>query len=120
MTVGFTGTRTGLSMRQSMLLQQVFNWLTKAGATTLLYGTHEAVALAADAEARDTAEKLGWEARPMYAAKGTELERDRELVKLASVLVAGPENDKEQLRSGTWATIRYARVRGIPIIMLPR
>lgn len=48
------------------------------------------------------------------------LKRDRKIVAIVDVLIAAPKTDKEVLRSGTWATIRYARKKSIPIITLPR
>jgi hypothetical protein len=57
---------------------------------------------------------------PHPAKKGFELQRDKEIVAAVDILIAAPRTDKEVLRSGTWATVRYARAKGIPIVMLPR
>ena len=43
------------------------------------------------------------------------LVRNRNIVKKIDLLLAFPFERKEQLRSGTWATIRYAKKAGIPI-----
>jgi hypothetical protein len=48
------------------------------------------------------------------------LVRNHHIVNAAEVLVAAPHVDAEELRSGTWATIRYARAKGIPVVMLSR
>lgn len=37
------------------------------------------------------------------------IERNHDIVQAVSVMVATPEQVEEQLRSGTWATVRYAR-----------
>lgn len=37
------------------------------------------------------------------------LERNREIVDAVDEMIAGPKELEEQLRSGTWATVRYAR-----------
>lgn len=37
------------------------------------------------------------------------LNRNRDIVKASNIMVATPGEDTEQLRSGTWATIRAAR-----------
>lgn len=37
------------------------------------------------------------------------LERNADIVNLCDLLIATPHTVEEQLRSGTWATIRYAR-----------
>ena len=47
------------------------------------------------------------------------LERDKDNVNESDYLWACPDG-KEKLRSGTWATVRYARIKGIPItIVMP-
>jgi len=43
------------------------------------------------------------------------LSRDRSIVRNSDVLVACPGQNSEQIRSGTWYTIRQARKRKIPI-----
>jgi hypothetical protein len=48
------------------------------------------------------------------------LARNDNIVASVRVLLAAPNSMTENLRSGTWATIRYARKKGIPIyIVLP-
>lgn len=60
------------------------------------------------------------EVRPLYPY----LERDkRMLVEVharaePSLLIAGPEGTREMLRSGTWATVRYARKIQLPRIIV--
>ena len=50
----------------------------------------------------------------------TFLERDEDIASKCSVLVACPAEPEEVLRSGTWATVRYARKYNTPrIILLP-
>jgi hypothetical protein len=46
------------------------------------------------------------------------LRRNRMIVDSCDVLVAAPKSQHEQIRSGTWATIRYARAKVKPIVML--
>jgi predicted Rossmann fold nucleotide-binding protein DprA/Smf involved in DNA uptake len=40
------------------------------------------------------------------------LDRNRDIVDAAAVLIAAPKEMTETLRSGTWATVRYARKQG--------
>jgi hypothetical protein len=47
------------------------------------------------------------------------LARNDKLVELADRLIAFPKTSKEVLRSGTWATIRRARKKGIPVDIYP-
>src|SRR5262245_4866519 len=42
------------------------------------------------------------------------LKRNRNIVAMSDVLIATPHGP-EEVRSGTWATIRYAKQKGIPI-----
>ena len=46
------------------------------------------------------------------------LERNKDIVNETDLLIACPKSDKEELRSGTWATIRYARKVGKKIIII--
>jgi hypothetical protein len=46
------------------------------------------------------------------------LERNRVIVSSASCLLATPGEMDEQLRSGTWSTVRYARMKGVSIILV--
>lgn len=48
------------------------------------------------------------------------LVRNKHLVAVGGVLIAAPFTDNEELRSGTWATIRYARAALKPVVMLSR
>lgn len=48
------------------------------------------------------------------------LVRNHDIVDTCEVLIAAPFTDEEQLRSGTWATIRYARKQGKEVVILRR
>ena len=55
----------------------------------------------------------------MHPAKDY-LVRNHDIVDVCDVLVATPGQKEEQIRSGTWATIRYARkIRKQIIIVYP-
>lgn len=126
MRVGFTGTREGMSRYQASQCQSVLALLKKASPNAAMfapefhYGTHERATLLADEEAAKLAEALGFSRMPHYAMAGEELGRNREIVAVVSILIAAPLTDKEELRSGTWATVRYARERHMPVVMLCR
>jgi hypothetical protein len=51
------------------------------------------------------------------------LERDKDVVRAATVLVATPKEEREPTSTvghGTWTTVRYARERGVPArVVLP-
>lgn len=46
------------------------------------------------------------------------LVRDKKIVKDADVMIATPHSYVEIVRSGTWATVRYARKAGKPIYLI--
>lgn len=46
------------------------------------------------------------------------LKRNKKIVDSSNILAAAPSSLKEETRSGTWTTIRYARKQGKPIIIL--
>jgi predicted Rossmann fold nucleotide-binding protein DprA/Smf involved in DNA uptake len=66
------------------------------------------------------AAQLGYRVIAYPATKGHELERNHLIVAACDVLNAAPLQDEEILRSGTWATIRYARKAGKTVIQLKR
>lgn len=53
---------------------------------------------------------ISWEPKPY-------LQRDKDIVRESKYLWAAPKGE-EIVRSGTWATVRYARKRGIPITII--
>lgn len=52
---------------------------------------------------------------PIILGPRPELKRNLKMVKLSECLIAAPRSTTEILRSGTWATIRYARKAMLPI-----
>jgi len=52
-----------------------------------------------------------------YAAESY-LKRDKVIVDSTDCLIAAPRSNTEILRSGTWATIRYARKKNKPVFIL--
>jgi hypothetical protein len=45
------------------------------------------------------------------------LDRNHDIVNDSNIMIACPKEFDEQLRSGTWATIRYARKQNKPLII---
>lgn len=127
MKVGFTGTRRGMTDLQT---EEVNDWLRRyAGAL------HHGDCVGADEQAH--ALGLGWlwivvhpplnEKYRAFVKGGDEyrdpapyLIRNHAIVDETEVLIATPKEPTEVLRSGTWATIRYARAQGKDVkIFLP-
>lgn len=132
--VGVTGTESGWSVYQSTALYWVLSRLKPSG---LRHGDCVGV----DVQAACLADSLGIPtfSHPGFSPKYPDdtrfrafhksttiydpkpfLERDEDIARNVAVLIACPLESKEVLRSGTWATIRYARKAGTPrIILLP-
>jgi hypothetical protein len=131
MKIAFTGTTVGLTRSQRIELDTFLAKLP--GANEL----HHGMAVGADAQANDAARRLGWRTvgypgvdkhgEPGGRAPGLVLDevhperpylkRNRGIVAGAALLVATPRGP-EQRRSGTWATVRYARQAGVPVLII--
>src|SRR3954469_13163014 len=115
--VGFTGSRQGMTPAQ---LSNLHSLLQGAGFLWLHHGD----CLGADREAHDVAVRLGIQthrhpptstafraycAADVSSAPADYLARNRAIVDATEELIAAPSTFSDTLRSGTWATIRYAR-----------
>ena len=130
MNYGFTGTRAGMTERQQHGLDLILCDHSTTTASFQHGGCHgadaEAHKIAAPHAARcvhpgDKDQHRGWSMRSDYAvlrAWKPYLERNHTIVDICDVLIAAPKTPTEELRSGTWATIRYARKIGRPVIIL--
>lgn len=128
--VGFTGTRRGWSHDQSLTMISVLKTLRALGYVWL----HEGDCIGADTEANKLWRELGGKIhqhppkrdklRSFSPFDHTEVPkdyivRDRDIVNSCSVLIGTPHGP-EEIRSGTWTTIRYARSIKVPrIIVFP-
>lgn len=128
MNLGFTGTRRGCTEPQLRGLRIVFEEGWRTGPHTLHHGD----CIGADKQAHRIARELSWrivghppenyskramckcdELRP----EKSYLCRNREIVLETQALVACPQGP-EQVRSGTWYTVRFARLRRRPIYII--
>jgi len=135
MKISFTGTRKGMTERQKSELSVLLIGLAPALYGVKNYFTHGG-AHGADTDAHEIAmlnncevfimpgsesQSLYWfdtmRFRNCYSPKPY-LERNRDIVEDGEILIAAPKSLIEEIRSGTWATIRYARKMGKPIIIL--
>lgn len=131
--VGFTGTRKGMSRGQRDAL---LTFLKGANQSRKFLGAvlHHGDCVGADAEANEVADSLGmctvihppenpkhraWCEADEYRYRKPYLERNRDIVDECDFLVAAP-GGKERRRSGTWATVRYARKQGKQVVILER
>ena len=134
MKVSFTGTRSGMSAWQKQQLEKFF--LDHRGEISVF--VHGAC-MGADEEAHAIARKVfgkslyiailpstaktrvdGLDAQ-FVGARKLPLERDKDIVNLgADLLIATPKEMHEFPRSGTWATVRYARKKKVRVEILWR
>lgn len=122
---GFTGSRGGITMRQQLGLLRLL---------TIGDTLHHGRCIGADEQADELARTYDCKrvAHPGPKSKLTAdtdsdeirepkpfLERNRDIVDESYILIAAPRTLQEEWEgSGTWATIRYARKVGKPVIIL--
>ena len=115
--VAFTGTQIGMTSAQKKALR---NLLIEMKPRVLIHGD----CIGADAEVHDIAVKLGIEVwiRPcilsqkraykegkILADPEDPIARNHKMVDQSHALIGAPKSPQEELRSGTWATARYAK-----------
>lgn len=126
MIVGFTGTQVGMTRNQMDHLRAELKRLMADGKAPFEF--HHGDCIGADAEAHEIALECGYEVvihPPEYASKRAfcegaasvkppkpYLDRNHDIVNAAEVLIAAPKSLQEELRSGTWATVRYWKKTG--------
>lgn len=132
--VGFTGTQQGMTPEQKATLSECLRLYLVINKNNDMH-FHHGDCIGADAEAHDIAASLGYtihihiptiESKRAFCKPGIVyppapyLERNHAIVDACNILYATPKEYVEQLRSGTWATIRYAKKQDCPIrIILP-
>lgn len=129
--VGFTGTQQGMTEDQRLMLtSELFEADSASGAVTFHHGD----CVGADSQAHAIAVTMGLgivihppknDTKRAYCRQGNSvvlppkeyLERNHDIVDMSKVLIACPRGP-ETLRSGTWATVRYARITGIHTVII--
>lgn len=129
--VAFTGTRIGMIRGQALTISRLLKDLRPDA-------VHHGDCLGADAEfdAMAAAQGIRRVAHPCHLRGRLEktyrafcpcdivhrplapLARNREIVTRCHTLIAAPAQTAEQLRSGTWATVRYAWEAGLCILIV--
>jgi len=130
MKVGFTGTQIGMSDHQK---EQFVLKLYDLGVTEFHHGD----CIGADEEAHDIVReffpdvkihihppkyenKRAFKVGDVMYAQDDYIPRDRKIVDSTEFLIGAPKSNKEELRSGTWTTIRHARKTYKPLSILDR
>lgn len=125
--VGFTGTQKGMTLPQA---EAVRNLLGELGATRTFHGG----CIGADTQFHNLSLQFGikpiifpsnirntqgdWVGAKEVYSPLPPLQRNRIIVDHSDILLATPKANKEEIRSGTWATIRYARGIRKPVIII--
>lgn len=128
--LGFTGTRQGLTDAQAIVFADFVQTMRPDE-------FHHGDCIGADAQAHKLVriyspttkivihppidpKHRAWCIAEEYKDPKPYLDRNHDIVDVCTTLVATPATENEQLRSGTWATVRYARRNGSPEIVLIR
>jgi hypothetical protein len=124
--LGFTGTKQGMTPKQ-------FNEVVKLLVQFKPDRVHHGDCVGSDEDFHTIATNNGYyrhihpPIKERYRAfcegdyaeePGEYLVRDQEMVDQVQLLIATPNGFKERVRSGTWATVRRARKKGIPIYIV--
>jgi hypothetical protein len=130
MIVGFTGTRKGMTDAQKATVAVILENLKNENNVAL---AHHGDCLGADAEFHALAKAAGYKTvghpcdisnQRAYCQVDECMEvkrpliRNRDIVNYSTVLIACPKGSKEEVRSGTWATIRFARRINWPLLLV--
>lgn len=125
MKIGFTGTHKGMTRHQKDMTKLVLIFHKYSGG---IDEVHHGDCIGADDEfntiagehqlkrvAHPASDTPGKRAHGLYEtvlpAKPA-LTRNHNIVDAVGIMIATPKEHREVLRSGTWATIRYARKKG--------
>ena len=128
MKIGFTGTRKGMTFEQKKQLVKYLLTVSKHDKEF-----HHGDCIGADAEAHRIAVQCGFsiykhppedDSYRAYCFLGDEYEpkeylaRNKDIVNTTDVLIATPKSNKEEIRSGTWSTVRYAEKNNKEVIII--
>jgi hypothetical protein len=132
--IGFTGTQAGMSEHQKETLRRILTAAVLSSGDPVMF--HHGDCTGADAEAHEIALSVecGIIIHPpmrrikrAYCQGANEIHppkeyilRNHDIVDASIGLIAAPKSNQEELRSGTWATIRYARKMNKRVILLAR
>lgn len=122
--VGFTGTQDGMTDRQIAGFKMLLDIIDVLHHGKCMGADYQAWKICHDEEMMTH----GHPCTITYKQRQTKddwtepvlppLERNQQIVNTVELLIAAPKTAHEEQRSGTWFTIRRARERGIPIIIL--
>lgn len=114
MSIGFTGTRKGMTDAQKTAVMEYLEMFFVRYGPEFRHGVCEG----SDLESAEIAVALGYQ-EAKFPAGDDPLARDRVIVGEAMFMLATPSNFKNIMRgSGTWYTIRYAARMHVPGVII--
>jgi len=133
--VGFTGTQSGMSSAQFEKVARIVKGLVHSHKTIII---HHGDCIGADedmhriAAGQDfnivihppvVAKKRAfchnkWQGKATVLLEKPYIARNHDIVDASAILIATPKEKDEEIRSGTWATIRYAKKKGVPVAII--
>lgn len=138
MIIGVTATQHGLTPHQRQRVRDLFQSIVEdhaASGDTSRIELHHGDCIGGDAQLDVLGRQFGFlisvhppsdsKKQAFCAQFGDDvwvprqyLDRNRDIARACDLLVACPRTGHEELRSGTWATVRYARAMGKPVIIV--
>ena len=123
--VGFTGTQVGMTEAQvarvSRMLHSWKGWADHRdciGADKQFHGIARSSGLKVAIHPPSVSSKRAYCTGDIVHPMADYLTRNRQIVDASAGLIATPKSFEEELRSGTWSTIRYARKSKKPVVIV--
>lgn len=127
--VGFTGTRHDVTAEQVIALRELLATMPLelhhgncVGADTVAHNLclelHVPIVMYPTLHRLQAANQGAREVKPVTLGRFAELTRNRAIVDATDLVIACPREMRETIRSGTWATVRYAQQKKKPVIIL--
>lgn len=113
MGIGFTGTRRGMTEFQKKAVSEFLAMLRLTFGHEFIHGAADG----SDKQAEAMALVSGYVPQPIPAGDNP-LARDHKIARQSEFVIATPFEYEEVMRSGTWATIRYARKYHTPGVIV--
>lgn len=130
--IGFTGTQAGLTYAQYLTLGRILDHFSQRYKSRYF---HHGCCIGADCEGNTVAEYYGytsvahppinkkkvfkdWEECDIILEEKDYLNRNLDIVDSSYLIIGCPKQDHEVVRSGTWATLRWARSTHKHIIII--
>lgn len=126
MNIGFTGTRHGMTPRQLAALDAELRRHSSGalhhgdciGADEQACGLAKGLAIPTVCHPPKNPKLRAFTKNTVTLPEQGYLARNRDIVDASEMLIAAPSSETEEITSGTWYTIRYARKRQKPILIL--